>query len=107
MFALRTRSSLELREHMMFLRFASSSERAWFGRIRKRGLANAPGVSQFDVGGHKFTIQDADLGKYPSSTLYQMTQSAEDEIKINRSGALFQHVKAYMQYGHLPTILGR
>ena len=86
----------------MFRRFASSGGHVRFGRMSKRGLARSRGVSQFDVGGHKFTIQDADLGKYPSSTLYQMTQSAEDEIKINRSGALFQHVKAYMQYGHLP-----
>eukprot|EP01032_Pedospumella_encystans_P018747 gene18747-21336_t len=70
--------------------------------MSKRGLLNTRGVSHFDVGGHKFTIQDADLGKFTSSKLYQMTQSAEEEIKINRSGALFQHVKAYMQYGHLP-----
>ena len=101
MFILWTRASLEL-EHMMFRRFASSGGRARFGWLNKRGLVNTRDVSQFDVGGHKFTIQGSDLGKFPSSKLYQMTQSAEEEIKIDRSGALFQHIKAYMQYGHLP-----
>ena len=86
---------------VMFLRLAFTGGRAWSGLMTRRGLAKHRGVSQFDVGGHKFTILDTDVGKYPSSSLYQMAQTPEQEVQINRSGSLFKHVYMYLQYGQL------
>ena len=92
---------------MKFLHVAFAVGGAWLRQNNKKGLTHTRTIAcqeaiQFDVGGHKFTIQEADIDKYPTSSLYQMTQSTEEEIKINRSGVLFQHVKAYLQYGQLP-----
>eukprot|EP01032_Pedospumella_encystans_P015106 gene15106-17306_t len=70
--------------------------------MTRRGLAKHRGVSQFDVGGHKFTILDTDVGKYPSSSLYHMAQTPAQEVQINRSGSLFKHVYMYLQNGQLP-----
>eukprot|EP01032_Pedospumella_encystans_P028487 gene28487-32173_t len=96
---------------MKFLHLAFAAGGAWFGQNNKKGLTYTRTVAcqeavLFDVGGHKFTIQEEDIGKHPSSTLYQMSQLRKDQdkndIKINRNCSLFKHVNTFLLYGQLP-----
>ena len=101
---------------MKFIQYAFIGGGAWYGKRINRELLRAGGIScrsvQFDVGGDKFTVQDEDIGKYPTSALYKMMQVAKSQsgsdkevVKINRSGAIFKHVNTFLLYGHLPRNL--
>ena len=96
---------------MKFLHLAFAAGGAWFGQNNKKGLTHTRTVAcreavQFDVGGHKYFVQEEDIGKYPSSLLYQMTQLGKDKdknnIKINRNGFAFKHITTFLLYEQLP-----
>ena len=56
---------------------------------------------QVDVGGIPFSIALSDIEKFPGSIFQRMINSS-DPISIQRDGALFKFVNAYIVNGHLP-----
>eukprot|EP01032_Pedospumella_encystans_P030032 gene30032-33895_t len=95
---------------MKFLHSAFVAAPALFrrGDVKFSSSAHLSSVSNFNVGGNKFTVFDEDIEKHPSSLLLQLANSApiigkeKDEINIGRSGALFKHVYAFLVNGQLP-----
>eukprot|EP01032_Pedospumella_encystans_P019871 gene19871-22585_t len=60
-----------------------------------------------DVGGFPYSIALSDIEKFPGSFFECMikkewTNSVEDTIRIQRDGALFKFVFAYLVTGNLP-----
>eukprot|EP01032_Pedospumella_encystans_P024266 gene24266-27450_t len=60
-----------------------------------------------DVGGIPYSIALSDIEKFPGSFFECMikkewTNSAENTISIQRDGALFKYVSAYIVTGNLP-----
>ncbi len=95
---------------MKFLNSAFVTSPAWLrhGDMLSMPLALYSSKSTFNVGGYKFTILDDDIQKYPSSLLFQLSEAkrvesgSSEDIDINRNGALFKYVNAFMVTGQLP-----
>ena len=90
---------LWLQTSTKFLHLGFAAGGARFGQNNKKGLTHTRTVAcceavKFDVGGHKYFVQEDDIGKHPSSLLYQMTQLGKDQDK-NKDKQKWSHLQAY------------